>query len=64
MNSRFLEEWDSEIIMFIRVKFGKEVSEVYMLITVGFDSLLSCLLERSHNIMQYSHSINSELMVL
>ena len=47
-----------------RVKFGKEVSEVDILSTVVLEKLISSLLERSHNLMQFAHSINSELMVL
>ena len=47
-----------------KVKLGKEVSEVYIFSTVVFYALISSLLESSHNIMQFKHSINSELMVL
>ena len=50
--------------MLFRVKFGKEVSEVDMLSTVVLDELISSLLERSNNLMELAHSINSELMVL
>ena len=60
----FLEEWEGEIIILFRVKFGKEVSEVDMLSTVVLEELISSLLMRSHNIMQLAHSINSELIVL
>ena len=63
-NPRFLEEWEGEIIMLFRVKFGKEVSEVDMLSTVVLEELISSLLESSHNLMELAHSINSELMVL
>ena len=51
-------------MMLFRVKFGKEVSEVYMLSTVVLEELISSLLERSYNLMELAHSINSELMVL
>ena len=61
---RFLEEWEGEIIMLFRVQFGKEVSEVDILSTVFLEELISSLLERSHNIMQLAHSINSEVIVL
>ena len=50
--------------MLFRVKFGKEVSEVDMLSTVVLEELISSLLERSHNLIELAHSINSELMVL
>ena len=59
----FLEEWEGEIIMLFRLKFGKEVSEVDMLSTVVLEELISSLLARSHNIMELAHSINSELIV-
>ena len=32
-NPRFLEEWEEEIIMLFRVKFGKDVSELDILNT-------------------------------
>ena len=50
--------------MLFKVKFGNEVSEVDMLSTVVLEELISSLLKRSHNIMQFAHSINSELIVL
>ena len=60
----FLEEWEGEIIVLFRVKFGKEVSDVDMLCKVALEELISSLLERSHNLMKLVHSINSELMIL
>ena len=60
----FLEEWEGEIIMLFRVKFGKEVSEVDMLSTVVLEELISSLLERSYNIKQLALTINSELIEL
>ena len=48
----FLEEWEVEIIMLFRVKFGKVVSEVDMLSTLVFEELISSLLERSYNLMK------------
>ena len=50
--------------MLFRVKFGKEVSEVDMLSTVVLEELICSLLKRSHNLMELTHSINPELMVL
>ena len=50
--------------MLFRVKFEKEVLEVDMLSTVVLEELISSLLERSHNLMELTHSINSELMIL
>ena len=59
-----MEECEGEIIMLFRVKFVKEISEVDMLSTVVLEELISSLLERSHNLMELAHSINTELMVL
>ena len=63
-NHRFLKEREGEIIVLFRVKFGKEVSELDILSTVVSEALISSLFERSHNLMQFAHSINSKLMVL
>ena len=63
-NRRFLVEWEGEIIILFRVTFGKDISEVDMLSTVFVEALISSLFERSHNRIQFAHSINSELMVL
>ena len=61
---RFLGEWEGEIIMLFRVKFGKIISEIDMSSRVVLEKLISSLLERSHTIMELAHLINSELMVL
>ena len=37
----FLDEWEVEIIMLFRVKFGKEIIEVDMLSTVVLEELIS-----------------------
>ena len=50
--------------MLFRVKFGNEVSEVDMLSIVFVEELISSLLERSHNLTQLAHSIDSELMAI
>ena len=50
--------------MLFRVKFYKEVSEVDMLSTVVLEELISSLLESNHTLMELTHSINLELMVL
>ena len=60
----FLKEWEVEIIILFRVKFGNEVSEVDMLSIVFLEELISSLLESNHTLMQFTHSINSELMVV
>ena len=52
-NTRFLEEWEGELIVLFRVQFGKEVSEVDMLSTLVLEKLISSLLERSHNIISF-----------
>ena len=49
--------------MLFRVKFGKEVSEVDMLSTVVLEELISCLLERSYNLMELAHSINGIMRI-
>ena len=50
-NLRFSEEWEGDIIILFRVKFGNEVSEVDMLSTVVLLELISSLLEMSHTLM-------------
>ena len=58
--------------MFLRVQFGKEVSEVDMLSTevlhLSLKSLrnyyISSLFERSHTLMQFANSINSDLICI
>ena len=52
-----LEELEGYIIMLFRLKFGNEISEVYMLSTVVLEELISSLLERSHDLMKLTHSI-------
>ena len=50
--------------MLFKVQFGKEVSELDIFSIVVVGALISSLLDSSHNLMQFAHSINSELMVL
>ena len=63
-NPSFLEEWEGEIILLFRIHFEGSISSILlsidMLSTLVLEELISSLLERSHNLMQFVQSINSK----